>query len=100
MKFELSSINKKMIHLIRRVRINDRIPTMYHNDVLVKNAYREETLIVGEYEVNPDTTPYAQKYFCIESLEDNNTITFTKGNNAPSNTYYVSTDLKTWTEYY
>jgi len=35
---------------------------------------------------------YYSQYFTIESLEDNNTITFTRGNDAPSNTFYYSTD--------
>lgn len=89
-----------MINLVRRVRINDRIPAMWYNDKLIRTAYRKETLIVGEYQYDPDPTPYATKYFCIESLEDSNTITFTKGTSAPNNTYYTSTDLNTWTEYY
>lgn len=89
-----------MINLVRRVRINDRIPAMWYNDKLIRTAYRKETLIVGEYEYDPNPSPYAVKYFAIESLEDNNTITFTKGEYAPNNTYYTSTDLNTWTEYY
>ena len=37
-------------------------------------------------------------FFTIESLEDNNTITFTKESNAPSNTFYYSkNNSSTWT---
>lgn len=90
-----------MINLVRRVRINDRIPAMWYNDKLIRTAYRKETLIVGEYEYDPNPSPYATKYFCIESLENGNTIYFIKGDYAPNNTYYVSFDeTGTWTEYY
>lgn len=88
--------------VIRRVRINDRIPYMMHNDINIKHAYRNGLTIVDEYDVGePTINPYAEQYFTIESLEDNNTIEFKKDAslNAPNITYYISTDLQNWTEY-
>lgn len=40
---------------------------------------------------------YYSQYFTIESLEDGNVITLTKGSNAPNVTFYYSTDGSTWT---
>lgn len=43
--------------------------------------------------------PKENTYFYVESLEDENVISFTKNANANDVTYYVSTNLYTWTEH-
>lgn len=67
---------------------------MYRNGIKWNTVFYMGDIIRGRIEKNN----YDEQYFTIESLEDNNTITFTKGVSAPANTFYYSLDDgATWT---
>lgn len=71
---------------------------MMHNDVALNTVIRDEEFLRGRREVD-----YSTQYFTIESIDNNNTITFIKGSGgistpSPDNTFYYSTDDgQTWT---
>lgn len=68
---------------------------MYRNGIKWNTVFYMGDIIRGRI----DKTNYESYYFTIESLENNNTITFTKGSSsAPANTFYYSLDDgATWT---
>ena len=67
------------------------------NDIVYNGHYLEK-LYFGNDLVweKQHANPYASEYFTIESLENSNTITFTKRENAPSKTFYYSRDKSSW----
>lgn len=85
-----------MSFFVNRIRYKGGSPTLGASSGIINNA-----VVDGYYFYDDNYTPnhdYSLDYFTIESLEDGNTITFTKGNSGPSLTFYYSIDNgTTWT---
>ena len=86
-----------------KTRVNGIRSTMYNNSLDLKEVYIGGGLARGiNTYIQNIISQYIKQYFCIESLEDNNSINFNKGWSSNldgyySNTYSYSYDLVSWT---
>ena len=73
---------------------------LYYGGNEISKAYMGNNLVWEKEEINP----FIKEYFTIQSLEDNNTITFNKWvddsgwNNMPDKPIKYSKDLNTWSD--